>query len=317
MLDLLREKGLSPEKLFRIIVLACLVAMGLAMIYLVSHVRPDASQDALVRAKDLASYFFTALWIFVFFYLQYRFVPRVTKVALNDRLGYAQSLGGAALLLVGALHGVLPQTSADVPSGILFWVTLLGEGVFIVNVVWSYTHAGEAVPVLPVVGAKPRTAQDLGDENVKNLGWPKSPAKLFGIGAGFFAAGGVLSLIFNFPAFKFPIPWSGEMHFLPIGLLWLACAAPFAIFAILYASLADSYELPFEDSMNRIHFAVTIIAVLNMVRVFAAWQQAMVSKWAAFFFGPQFEWMYVLFGVSAVVFVINALRSYQRKAART
>jgi hypothetical protein len=313
--NLLFEKGLSPEKLFRLIVLFCLVAMGGSIIYVASHAADMST--ALVRFKDLTSYFFTALWIFVFFYAQYRVIPRVTKIALNDRIGYAQSLGGAALLLVGALHAVLPQTSADVPSGILFWITLLGEAVFIANVVWSYTHAGEAVPVLPVVGATKPTPARLGDEGAKNLGWPKSSVKLFGIGAGFFAAGGVVSLVLNFPAFKFPIPWSGQLYFLPIGLLWLAAGAPFAIFAMLYKFLVDSYELPFEESMNRIHFAVTIIAVLNMVRVFGAWQQAMVSKWAMFFFGPEFTWMYVLFGLSALVFAINAFRSYQRKSART
>jgi hypothetical protein len=104
---------------------------------------------------------------------------------------------------------------------------------------------------------------------------------------------------------------------MPIGLLWLAAAVPFAIFAMLYKFLIDSYGLPFEESMNRIHFVVTIIAVLDMVRVFGAWQQAMVSKLAALYFGPEFAWLYVLFGLTVLVFAINAFRSYQRKAART
>jgi hypothetical protein len=312
--DLLFEKGLSPEKLLRIIVLFCLVAMGGSIIYIASHAADMST--TLARFKDLASYSFTAIWIFAFFYAQYRVVPRFTKIALNERFGYAQSLGGAALLLVGALHAVLPQTSADVPSGILFWITLVGEGVFIANVVWSYTHAGEAVPVIAVVGATKPTPTRLGDESAKNLGWPKSPVKLFGIGAGFFAAGGVVSLVLNFPAFKFPVPWSGQLYFMPIGLLWLSAAVPFAIFAMLYKVLIDSYELPFEESMNRIHFAVTIIAVLDMVRVFSAWQQGLSSKWYASFFAPEYGWLCVLFGMGALVFAINAFRSYQRKAAR-
>jgi hypothetical protein len=313
--NLLSEKGLSPEKLFRIIILSCLVAMGGSIIYVASHAA--VMSTTLFRFRDLTSYFFTAIWIFVFFYAQYRWVPRLTKVALNERFGYAQSLGGATLLLVGALHAVLPQTSVDVPSGILFWITLLGEGVFIANVVWSYTHAGEAVPVLPVVGAVKPVPKRLGDEGVKNLGWPKSPVKLFGIGAGFFCAGGIVSLVLNFPAFKFPVPWSGQLYFMPIGLLWLAAAVPFAIFAMLYKLLIDSYGLPFEESMNRIHFAVTIIAVLDMVRVFSAWQQGMSSKWYATFFAPEYGWLCVLFGMGALVFAINAFRSYQRKAAGT
>jgi hypothetical protein len=54
-------------------------------------------------------------------------------------------------LIVGALHAVLPQTKSDVPSSLLFWITLLGEGVFIGNVIWSYVHGEQAVPFLPVV----------------------------------------------------------------------------------------------------------------------------------------------------------------------
>jgi hypothetical protein len=308
------EKRLSPEKLFRIIILSCLAGMGFTMIYVASHVTSQSS--ALAHFRDLSSYFFTALWIFVFFYAQYRLVPRFTKVALNGRLGYVQSLGGAALLLVGALHALSPQTATDVPSGILFWLTLLGEGIFIGNVVWSYTHTGEAVPVLPMVGAKPRSVHGLRDESVKNLGWPKSPVKLFGIGAAFFAAGGLISLVLNVPAFKVPVPVWGHVYFLPFGLLWLSSAAPFAIFALLYQFFIDSYRLAFEDSMNRLHFGVTIIAVFDLVRVFAAWQQAMVSKMAAFYFGPEFQWLYLLFGLSALVFAISAFRSFRKLPSR-
>jgi hypothetical protein len=311
------EKSLSPEKLFRITVIACLVAMGFAMIYVASHVSqlgwPD---ESLVRFKDLTSYFFAALWIFVFFYAQYRFVPKLTKVPLNDSLGYAQSMGGAALLLVGALHTVLPQTSMDVPSGILFWLLLLGEGVFIANVVWSYTHVGPRPPVLPVGGVKTPVTTKLRDESAKNLGWPKSPVKLFVIGAGFFAAGGLVSIILNIPSFKFPVPWSGRLYFLPIGLLWMACAAPFAIFAMLYRFFIDSYALVFEDSMNRIHFFVTIVAALVTVRDFGDWQQAMVSKVWAFYFRPELAWLYLLYFLSALVFAISAFRSYRRLPSR-
>jgi len=311
------EKHISPEKTFRIVALGCLVATGFAMIYVASHVSQlGADPVSLTRSKDLASYFFTAIWIFVFFYVQYRFLPQLTKVPLDDRFGYAQSLGGAGVMLVGALHALLPQTLMDVPSGILFWLTLLGEGVFIANVVWSYTHAGVKPPVVPRTGITKPVAPKLGDTSVKNLGWPKSPVRLFGIGAGFFAAGGIASLVTNFPSFKFPVPWSGEMHFLPFGLLWFAAAVPFAIFAMLYQVFIDSYGLVFEDSMSRLHFGVTIIAVLVMVRFFGDWQQSMVSKTWAFFFAPQFGWLYLLLLMSLLVFAISAIRSYLRLPSR-
>jgi len=220
-------------------------------------------------------------------------------------------------LIVGALHAVLPQTKSDVPSSLLFWIALLGEGVFIGNVIWSYVHGEQAVPFLPVVPDAKATPAHVPDDSVKNMGWPKSPVKLFGIGAAVFAAGGLISLILDVPSFKFPVPWSGELHFVPFGFLWLAAAAPFAFFAMLYKFLMDACYLVFEESLNRIHFVVTIITVLDLVRVFMAWEQWMGTKFATFFYGAEFQWLAVLFVLSAVVFAINAFRSYRRAAVRT
>jgi len=53
------------------------------------------------------------------------------------------------------------------------------------------------------------------------------------------------------------------------------------------------------------------------VRVFMSWEQAMASKLAALYFGPEIEWLTVLFGLCAVVFAINAYRSYRRATGRT
>src|SRR5260370_3950726 len=173
-------------------------------------------------------------------------------------------------------------------------MAVLGEGVFIGNVIWSCTRGEEVVPVTAKV------PDSMGDASVKDFGWPRTPEKLFGIGAAFFAAGGILSIVLHWPAYRIPVPWPGQVHFVPYGYLWLAAAAPFAIFAMLYKSLIDSDNLIFEESLTRIHFVVTIIAVFDMVRVFMAWEQAMVSKTAELFFGPQFEWLRVLLGFSAV-----------------
>ena len=43
----------------------------------------------------------------------------------------------------------------------------------------------------------------------------------------------------------------------------------------------------------------------------------MASKLAALYFGREIQWLAVLFGLSAVVFAINAYRSYRRTAVRT
>jgi hypothetical protein len=308
------EQKSFPEKLFRFIVLLCLVGWGGSVIYIVSHV--GSMEDAFARAHDLASYFFTAIWIFVFFYAQYRVVPRFIHRDLDRRVRLWHAAGSLALLIIGALNVVLPQTKSDLPNSLLFWITLLGEGAFIGNVIWSYVNGEREVPLLPVVPSAKTTPEHVADDSPKNMGWPKSPVKLFGIGAAFFAAGGLISLILNVPSYPIPVPLFGQMHVLPYGFLWLAAAVPFALFAMLYKYLIDAQRIVFEESMNRIHFVVTIIAVFDLVRVFMAWEQALVSKMAALYFGPEIEWLVVLFGVSAVVFGINAYRSYQRSAAR-
>jgi len=309
------EGRMSPEKLFRLSALLCIVGWGLSAIYAVSHV--GSMEEAYVRARDLASYFFSSIWIFVFFYAQYRVVPRFIHRDLDRRVGLWHAFGNLVLLMGGALHAVLPQTKSDVPSSLLFWITLLGEGVFIGNVIWSYVHGEQPVPFLPVVPDAKATPAHIPDDSVKNMGWPKSPVKLFGIGAAVLAPGGIISLILDVPSFKIPVPWSGQMHFLPFGCLWLAAAAPFAIFAMLYKFLMDAHDLVFEESLNRIHFVVTIVTVLDLVRVFMSWEQAMASKLAALYFGPEIEWLAVLFGLCAVVFAINAYRSYRRATVRT
>jgi hypothetical protein len=309
------EQQSFPEKLFRFIVLGCIVGWGLSIIYVASHVGP--SEEPPVRTRDLAMYFFAAIWIFVFFYAQYRLVARFLHRNLDRRVGLWHAGGSLALLIVGALQALWPQTNADIPSGVLFWVTLLGEGAFIGNVIWSYVQGEPRVPILPVVPTAKTTPERVRDDSPKNMGWPKSPVKLFGIGAAVFAAGGLVSLILDVPSFKVGVPWSGQLHFLPIGLLWMAAAAPFAIFAMLYKYLMDAHNLVFAESMNRIHFVVTIIAVLDLVRVFMVWAQWTGSKFADFYFGNEFQWVAVLFGLSAVAFAINAYRSYRRTAART
>jgi hypothetical protein len=309
------EQQSFPEKLFRLIVLGCIVGWGLSAIYMVSHV--GSMEDAYVRARDLAWYFFAAIWISVFFYAQYRLVSRFLHRNLDRRVGLWHAGGSLALLIVGALNALLPQTNADVPSGVLFWITLLGEAAFIGNVIWSYVQGEPKVPFLPIVPTAKTTPERVRDDSPKNMGWPKTPENLFGIGAAVFAAGGLVSLILNMPSSKVGVPWSGQLHFLPMGLLWMAVAAPFALFAMLYKYLVDAHGLVFEESMNRIHFVVTIIAVLDLVRVFMVWAAWTGTKFAEFYFGNEFPWVAVLFGLSAVVFSINAYRSYRRTAART
>jgi hypothetical protein len=232
------EQQSFPERLFRFIVLVCIVGWGISIIYVASHIGP--LEEPPTRTRDLASFFFTSALIFIFFYVQYRIVPRFIHRDLDRRVGSWHAAGGLTLLIIGALNAASLQGRTDVPSTFLFWMTLLGEAVFIGNVIWSYVRDEPAVPFLAVV-----------------------PTAAFG-------AGGIVSLILNVPAYPIPVPVRGRVHFLPFAYLWLAAAAPFAIFAMLYRFLMDAQRLVFEESLNRIHFVVTIIAILDLVRVFTS-----------------------------------------------
>jgi len=307
------EQQNFPEKLFRFLVLICLVGCGGSAIYVFSHA--GSMEDAIFRARDLASYSFTAIWIFVFFYAQYRVVPRFLHRDLDRRIGLAHAGGSFLLLTFGALNVLLPQVKSDLPSSVLFWMTLLGETVFIGNAIWSYVSGERTLPVLPVVPSAKRTPEHVPDPRPKNLGWPKSPAKLFGIGAGFFAGAGLISILFGVPSFPIPLPIGGQMDFMPYGALWLAAAVPFGIFALLYWYLSSAQRIVFEESLNRAHFLVTIVATFDLVRVFMAWEETLVSKTAAMYFGPEFQWLTAFYLVSAAVFAVSVYRSSQRKSA--
>jgi hypothetical protein len=309
------EQQSFPEKLFRFIVLMCIMGIGGSVIYALNQV--DSTDEARICARDLASYFFTAFWIFVFFLAQYRLVPRFIHRDLDRRVGLWHAGGSLALLIFGALQVILPQTRSDLPGSVLFWITLLGEAAFIGNVMWSYVSGEREVPILPVVPSAKATPEHVRDASPKNMGWPKSPAKLFGIGAGFFAGGGIVSVILNVPSFLIPFPISGQMHFLPYGVLWLVAAVPFGVFALLYKYLMDAQKIVFEESLNRLHFIVTIIAVFDMVRVFMAWEQKLVSKMLELYFGPEFEWLTGLFVLSIIVFIINIFKSGSQTPSRT
>ena len=309
------EQQSFPEKVFRFIALLCLVGWGGSVIYIANHV--GSMEDAYFRARDLASYFFTAIWIFVFFYAQYGVVPRFIHRDLNRRIGLWHAVGSLWVLLFGAMYVALLENKSDVPSSLLFWITLLGEAAFIGNVMWSYVSGEREVPLLPVVPSAKTTPEHVPDASRKKTGWPKSPVKLFGIGAAFFAGGGLISIILNVPSFPIPFPISGQMHFLPFGALWLVAAVPFGVFALLYKFLMDAQKIAFEESLNRLHFIVTIIAVFDMVRVFMAWEQKLGSKMLELYFGPEFEWLTGLFVLSAIVFVINIFKSGSQATSRT
>lgn len=305
------EEKIFPEKLFRLLVLICIVGWGLFAIYVVSN--HGSFNLTYIRARALAATFFGGAWIFAFFYAQYRLVPRLIHRDLDQRVSTWHAVGSVVLFLIASLQALSSRSLSDFTGNPLVYMAVLGECVFIGNIIWTNVNGRPNLPPLPGVTAAPARP----DVGVKNTGWPQSPVKLFGIGAGFFGAGALVSLILNVPSFKVPVPWSGQIHFVSFFVLWLAAGAPFAIFAGLYKYFIDAHRLTFAESTNRIHFIVTIITVLDLVHVFVGWEQGMISDLAAVYFGPQFFWLAILFLFSSVVFAVSAIESYRRTLVRT
>ncbi len=97
---------------------------GISVIYIASHIGP--LEEPPTRTRDLASFLFTAAWIFVFFYAQYRLVPRFIHRNLDRRVGLWHAGGSLALLIIGALNALFPHGKSDVPSSLLFWMISAG-----------------------------------------------------------------------------------------------------------------------------------------------------------------------------------------------
>jgi hypothetical protein len=289
---------LSPEKALRIIVILCLASMGAAMISVASH--PGDHSPPMERARELIGYFFLAVALFSIFYLQYRAATRYLKVELNPALGYLQALGSFLFLLIGAA-GLLAHREAVDPqidsgfhtNGYLTSIAILGEAVFLGNIVWTYLRqpryvarplADISAPAQIVPSAAPLLSQAAGSKTIGSArlwGWPQSPVRLFGITAGFLICGGLAMILYNAPSFKLVLPWPGPPRFVSFGLyLWIG-ALPFALFALLYWISGGRHGRTFNDKLNRFHFWVAIIGLIDSVRLATTWVMSHVSRLAA------------------------------------
>lgn len=292
----------------RIIAICCLVASGSSAIFIAGHVGSRTVKFA--QAHDLLQYSTTAFFIFALFYVEERLLRQFMSRPLDVRLAYWQYCGSLACTLAGAWNIVAPFGLTDF-SGRMLWATaMVGEAVLVLNLVRSYSQDEDAAAPAPQLSRI--AARSAGDD----FGWPKSPAKLFAIGAGVLAGGGVLSMVFNFPAMKLPVPFAGQVHLLPFGCLWIVTATPFMIYARLYKRLTDTYRIEFDQSLNRVHFLVTIVAVVILIKDFAAWQQTLVSQMAALYASPDLQWLAAPFILSVIVFMLNVYRSFPPAAKR-
>jgi len=109
------------------------------------------------------------------------------------------------------------------------------------------------------------------DKPVGIFGWPSSPARLFGIATAFFVVTETILRLAGFLNTHLPVVRDGQITQVQTGALWLLVAAPFALFALIYAGIEFKMGRVFEQSPTRIHFVCTLFAVLEAVRVYLSW----------------------------------------------
>jgi hypothetical protein len=265
------------KKLLHYICFFCLLSWGASAAVVAGHVGSMAAWFEWTR--QLAMLCFFALLTFVFFYIEYVAVERLAGRELNETLGHLQVAGGALLLLVGVVIDVAALISNDpsffglngLSDTLLAFVAILGEGVFLANVVMTYVLANKAAApaqhVIPI--SRPAPPISTPQKIAERFDWSSSPTVIFGAAAAFFILAGIV-LIVKSPA-RLPLVMDGTLTYVSPGYLWLPLAIPFAVFAVIYWLVEIFTGRTFDRSATRLHFICTILAVLDAIRIYWSW----------------------------------------------
>jgi hypothetical protein len=367
------ERLLPPDKLLRLLALFCFVASGLIAASTMNHPRTVSSYFS--TQHELIVYFNVLILLFLFFYFQYLVAPKVTGQSLSTAVGYAQGIGCLLFVLFGALRLAHPAANLDAgystpdPQGQMLGLTaFFGEITFVANVVWSYMHPQPApsarmkAPYAPASSAAlqnssvvPTLGQSKTPVTLKEVtpwSWPASAVKLFGTSAAFFCAGGLISIVLNFPSLRFPFPFGYEILLVPFGTLWLAAGVPFALFAVVYRLLAGKLARPspnplsatlsanrsasavakpllaktppadaplndqvFSEPLTRIHFLVTLAAALDMIRLWTSWGTSVGSTYLRFYLHRDTIEVLIFFGAALALFALNVFSTFRSASA--
>jgi len=274
-----------PKRLLHYVCFFCLVTWGLSATVIASHVGSMAAWFEWTRQIAMLSFF--GLLIFGFFYVQYAVVERATGRQLNEKVAQLQVAGGAALLLVTYVVYLAALISNDVQfgaaalgDGALTYIAILGEGVFIANVVITYALAKGSAPAAkqvipisrpaaPLATTAPDTPSVKAREIAAKFDWSASPTAIFSIAAAFFLLAGIF-LVVQSPA-RMPLMKDGALTYVSPGYLWLPLALPFAAFAFIYWLIEIFTGRTFDRSATRLHFVCTILAVLDAIRIYWSW----------------------------------------------
>jgi hypothetical protein len=152
------------------------------------------------------------------------------------------------------------------------------------------------------------------DAPARTMGWPRSPAMLFGIAAAFFVFMGIIFIKTPLLPTKLPVLQNGEVTHILFGYLWLPIALPFALFALVYAGLEIGVGWEFNESATRIHFVCTLLAALETIRVYMSWATTTGNVSPEIITSQSFSGATAFLALSLGVFIWNVSTS-RRKAA--
>jgi hypothetical protein len=269
----------------------CLLAWGVTALYRVTHLGSRAR--FALASGEAATYFFLSAILFALFYVEFKWVPRVLKLPLNPDLGKAQAWTSVALLLFG---GVMSLMNASLPltdDEFRWFLALVGEVLFIINVLLAMKQAGGIPSAKPSVSpvnrgssatARPARKQEAARSAAPQRSalhewlYPTTPVRQFGAMAIFLTVGGLVMNV-ALPG-RLPVLWSGTLHWVPAGTLWWIGAPPFAVFAFLYWYFGERQGLQFDKKMSNIHFGFTFFWLVDLVRLVFNWQNMANSRFA-------------------------------------
>jgi len=159
------------------------------------------------------------------------------------------------------------------------------------------------------------TPQAAADKPAATFGWPASPARLFEIVAAFFVVTELILAQAGFLGARLPVMEDEQITLVQISALWVIVAAPFAVFALIYAGIELKTGRMFEQSPTRIHFVCTLFAVLEAVRVYLGWAETSVNPTPAVLTMHDFRGVGAFLVLALGAFIWNLVTSKAKSPA--
>jgi hypothetical protein len=316
-----------PKKLLHYICFFCLVTWGAASIAIASHVGSASPWFESTRQFAMLSFF--GMLTFGFFYVQYAAVEGVIKQELNETLGHLQVTGAAALFLVGVVIDLAALISNNsqfagigIGDNILVVICVLGEGMFLVNIVVTFVvadgRAATARSVIPISRpASPPTASPIvtAQKVSARFDWSNSPALIFGVAAAFFLLAGII-LMGKSPA-HMPLMKDGALIHVSPGYLWLPLAIPFAGFAVAYWLIEIFTGWTFDRQATRLNFLCTVLAAIEAIRIYWSWSIRTPNLNSQLPGASDFFGVFAFLALAAGTLIWNIFAAQNPRSART